>query len=326
LLLTRRQAMRGAGLAGVTVLAASCGTSFDDVRLTIATGGTQGVYYALGNALAQAWHERLPLGRRPQVLSTDGSRANLDLLDAGTADVVFSAADAAALNLSASVPDESRRPAALARLYDDVVHVVVRADSPAVRLADLRGLRVSVGAANSGVLLIAPMRVPWNRLGHPPAATHRTEEKASAATDLHALVEIIGASAAERGLPRPRRPWLPPLPIGITLSELGADGDDRPTADLAPVMVGLEDLPAAQAQRPATFDLVHGSHLLLSSAARSGRSSALRTIAGSLARSISPSDLHLYRLDFGNGVLLPLNDLPIAVASSSLRNPTASSA
>lgn len=153
--LTRRDALRAAGLAGVTMLAASCGRSFDDVRLTIATGGTQGVYYALGGALADAWEQRLSLPQRPQVLSTDGSKANLDLLEAGTADVAFSAADAAAINMAATVRDEGRRPAALARLYDDVVHVVVRADGPARRLADLRGLRVSIGAANSGVLLIA---------------------------------------------------------------------------------------------------------------------------------------------------------------------------
>lgn len=41
--LTRRQLLRAAGLTGATMLAASCGRSFGDVRLTIATGGTQGV-------------------------------------------------------------------------------------------------------------------------------------------------------------------------------------------------------------------------------------------------------------------------------------------
>jgi S-DNA-T family DNA segregation ATPase FtsK/SpoIIIE len=55
---------------------------------------------------------------------------------------------------------------------------------------------------------------------------------------------------------------------------------------------------------------VHGSHLVLAGAARSGRSTLLRTLAASLARSVSPADVHLYGLDFGNGALLPLASLP----------------
>jgi TRAP transporter TAXI family solute receptor len=45
---------------------------------------------------------------------------------------------------------------ALARVHDDAIQVVVPAESPVRRLADLRGRRVSVGARNSGVLVIAP--------------------------------------------------------------------------------------------------------------------------------------------------------------------------
>src|SRR5262249_46848021 len=44
---------------------------------------------------------------------------------------------------------------AVARLYDDYIHLVVRADSPVQELAQLRGLRVSVGPPGSGTALIA---------------------------------------------------------------------------------------------------------------------------------------------------------------------------
>jgi S-DNA-T family DNA segregation ATPase FtsK/SpoIIIE len=76
------------------------------------------------------------------------------------------------------------------------------------------------------------------------------------------------------------------------------------------VPYGRLDIPADQKQVPAVLDIAGGGHLLIAGSARSGRSTALRTIAGSIARSCSPSDVHLYGLDFGNGALLPLADLP----------------
>ena len=43
---------------------------------------------------------------------------------------------------------------------------------------------------------------------------------------------------------------------------------------------------------------------------RSGRSTALRTLAGALADEVAVQDLHLYGLDCGNGALLGLGELP----------------
>ncbi|MCL9759951.1 FtsK/SpoIIIE domain-containing protein [Frankia sp. AiPa1] len=45
-------------------------------------------------------------------------------------------------------------------------------------------------------------------------------------------------------------------------------------------------------------------------APRSGRSTALRSIAGSIADALSARDVHLYGLDFGGGALIGLTDLP----------------
>jgi S-DNA-T family DNA segregation ATPase FtsK/SpoIIIE len=49
---------------------------------------------------------------------------------------------------------------------------------------------------------------------------------------------------------------------------------------------------------------------MIAGAPRTGRSQILRTIAGSLARTNSCGDLHLYALDCGNGALLALSFLP----------------
>jgi S-DNA-T family DNA segregation ATPase FtsK/SpoIIIE len=56
--------------------------------------------------------------------------------------------------------------------------------------------------------------------------------------------------------------------------------------------------------------VVHGEHVLIVGGPRSGRSTALRTFAGSLARDASPQDVHLYGIDCGANALLPLVSLP----------------
>jgi uncharacterized protein len=154
----RRTVLRGllSGAAALGLLGVSgCSSRFAGVRLTLATGGTQGVYYNLGNSLADAWRAQLDLDARPAVLSTAGSVDNLDRLAARAADVVFSQVDTAADQLLRVGEDDPRSLRALARIYDDVVHVVVPASSNAATLADLRGARVSVGAPDSGVQVIA---------------------------------------------------------------------------------------------------------------------------------------------------------------------------
>ncbi|WHT21336.1 TAXI family TRAP transporter solute-binding subunit [Crossiella sp. CA-258035] len=129
-----------------------CGGQLEGVRLTIATGGTAGVYYQLGKALSGAWERDLGMPR-PTVLPTAGSVDALGKLEAGEADLAFAAADAAVRAFDQQRPN--RRLRALARMHDDFFHVIVRAEIPATRLADLRGLRIATGSAESGTRLIA---------------------------------------------------------------------------------------------------------------------------------------------------------------------------
>lgn len=150
---TRRAAVLLGGAALVGALA-DCGGGHGNLRLAVATGNPKGVYYSLGQALARQWADEfgMPL---PRVLPTNGSPANIALLRGGEADVAFSAADAAADAATEARPAGQRRIRALARIYDDYLQVVVRADSTLRNLADLRGHAVSIGAPGSGVELIA---------------------------------------------------------------------------------------------------------------------------------------------------------------------------
>jgi len=124
-------------------------------------------------------------------------------------------------------------------------------------------------------------------------------------TDLSDLVEAIQRAAVEAGIAAPSRPWLPPLPEQISLATL-----DPPGAGPAVAVIGMVDRPSAQAQDPFVLDLAATGPVVVAGTARTGRSTALRTIAASLAQSASPADLHLYALDCGNHALAALGELP----------------
>jgi TRAP transporter TAXI family solute receptor len=107
---------------------------------------------------------------RPRVLATDASIENLQMVADGRADVAFTLADAA----SDAVRGKGRFPrplpvVALARLYDNYVQIVVRADSPIRSVAQLAGRRVSVGPSGSGTRLVAERILDIARLSSPRA-------------------------------------------------------------------------------------------------------------------------------------------------------------
>ncbi|MFC5063425.1 TAXI family TRAP transporter solute-binding subunit [Actinomycetospora atypica] len=139
--------------AGIGLGAAGCAGDADGVPIALASGTPAGVYHRLGAALVDLWGT--DLGARTSLLDSQGSVDNVGMLAAGLADVAFCAVDVAADGAVDGARPE-RPLQALARMHDDAVHVVVPASSDVRRLADLRGRRVSVGAPNSGVLVIAP--------------------------------------------------------------------------------------------------------------------------------------------------------------------------
>ncbi len=149
---SRRTVLRGLGAVGLLAALPGCSVSYPDLRLKLATGAQGGNYFTLGTALARAWQTEL--AATTDVLTTGGSLANLALLGSGGADAVISQVDTAADQWNRT-PNGPRSPRALARIYDDVVHVVVPRSSPVRALGSLRGSRVSVGALDSGVIAIA---------------------------------------------------------------------------------------------------------------------------------------------------------------------------
>lgn len=126
------------------------------VRLSIATGGTGGVYYVYGGALARLISESIP-GVEATAEVTSASIDNLKFLRDSKADIAFTLADTlkdASLGEGAFAgrPVDLR---ALAVLYTNVTHLVTKKTSGVTTLVHLKGKVVSMGSAGSGTETIA---------------------------------------------------------------------------------------------------------------------------------------------------------------------------
>jgi TRAP transporter TAXI family solute receptor len=141
----------------VVVLAAGAAFAASKLRLSIATGGTGGVYYPYGGGLARVLTQKVP-GFQVTAEVTGGSVDNIKLVGAGDADLGLSTIDSAVdgvKGLGAYKDTGPQKIATVAVLYDSFVHIVARADAKIAKVADMRAKRVSVGSAGSSTEAIA---------------------------------------------------------------------------------------------------------------------------------------------------------------------------
>lgn len=124
-------------------------------RLSIATGGTGGVYYPYGGGLANLLSKHID-GIEVTAEVTPASVDNMLLIESEDADLAFVLADTlfdatqGTGAFTAAVPAQ-----ALAVLYNNVTHVVTTDGSGIESIADLAGKTVSVGSPGSGTEIIA---------------------------------------------------------------------------------------------------------------------------------------------------------------------------
>ncbi|MFJ6216269.1 TAXI family TRAP transporter solute-binding subunit [Streptomyces sp. NPDC092296] len=130
-------------------LSPSAGAAYPKGRVGFATGVPRGVYERYGQLL-QAYVRTAMPGVELRLDPSEGSPDNLQRVASGQDAFCIATADAVA---SYTGPGRSRLRA-IARLYDDYMQLVVPADSPVRSVADLRGLKVSVGQPLSGVNLV----------------------------------------------------------------------------------------------------------------------------------------------------------------------------
>ena len=126
--------------------------------INVLTGGTSGVYYPLGVALAKIYGENID-GVKTQVQSTKASVENIKLVTEGRGEIGFALGDsvkaAAEGNAEAGFPEKVEKLRAIAAIYPNYVQIVASKDSGITDLAGMKGKALSVGAPASGTELNA---------------------------------------------------------------------------------------------------------------------------------------------------------------------------
>lgn len=120
--------------------------------MTMGTGGSGGTYYAYGGVLGG--HLKTATGINVNVVTTDGSKANILGMDAGNYQLATVQSDVMAYawqgtnTFAEEGAVESFR--VIGGLYAEAVQLITM--DPAIKsVADLKGKKVSIGAAGSGV-------------------------------------------------------------------------------------------------------------------------------------------------------------------------------
>jgi len=139
-------------LAVALVLTLAACSSGAATTMTMGTGGSGGTYYAFGGVLGN--QIKTSSGITVNVVTTDGSKANILGIDAGNYQLATVQSDvmAYAVQGTSSFAEEGALDSfrVIGGLYDEAVQLITM-DPEIKTVADLAGKKVSIGAAGSGV-------------------------------------------------------------------------------------------------------------------------------------------------------------------------------
>jgi TRAP transporter TAXI family solute receptor len=143
------------GLGAALVIGTAGAQAQQTKQLSIATGGTGGVYYPLGGGFGNILGKEIP-GVTATAQVTGGSVANLQLIASGKADICFTQVDAAwdAINGKDKFP--TKLPiTALAVMYPNHMHAVTVEGTGVNKVEDMKGKRISTGSPGSATEVYA---------------------------------------------------------------------------------------------------------------------------------------------------------------------------
>jgi len=144
-------------LAGAVIASAPVASHAQEF-INVLTGGTSGVYYPVGSALATLYGEKIP-GVQAQVQSTKASVENLNLLQQGKGELALALGDSVKFawegNTDVGFKEPLSKLRGIAAAYPNYIQIAATADSGIKTLADMKGKSMSVGAPKSGTELNA---------------------------------------------------------------------------------------------------------------------------------------------------------------------------
>lgn len=153
--ITRREAL---AIAGAAALAGGlAGPAFAQQKFfRIGTGGTGGTYYPIGGLIANSISDG---NINASAVASNGSVANVNGIVGGAMESGFSQADVAYWAYTGTGIYDGRPKVeelrAIANLYPESIHVIVRKGSGIKSMADIKGKRVSLDEPGSGTLVNA---------------------------------------------------------------------------------------------------------------------------------------------------------------------------
>ena len=142
-------------IIAIFVLSISPAWAQKTTRLSIATGGTGGVYYPLGGGMANIISKYIPYAEATAEVTT-ASVDNCRLVGAGKADLALIMADTGWDAYQGKAQFREKIPLrTVAVLYPNNMHIVTLEGKGIEKVTDLKGKRVSTGAPGSGTEVMA---------------------------------------------------------------------------------------------------------------------------------------------------------------------------
>src|SRR5258705_9214990 len=139
--LARLLAVGAVALVGISTTEAQ-----QNKQLSIATGGTGGIYYPLAGGFGSIIAKEIP-GITATAEVTGGSLDNMKLIGSGNADIAFTQVDTAVDAINGVDKFPKKLPIrALAVMYVNLMPVVTLEGNGITKFEDLKGKRVSSGA------------------------------------------------------------------------------------------------------------------------------------------------------------------------------------
>ena len=139
-------------LTMVFALCAPAVSAAGPAKLNYATGGTSGTYYGFSGVIANVLNEKLSDTLKLKVESTGASKANIQMLASGDADIAIVQNDVMSYAYTGTDLFDGTAPitsfSAVASCYPEYVQILAKKDITSIE--QLAGKKVSVGDAGSG--------------------------------------------------------------------------------------------------------------------------------------------------------------------------------
>lgn len=134
-------------------------------------------------------------------------------------------------------------------------------------------------------------------------SVHETQ-KTQANSEIDVIVERIEELQKQLKLAKISSPWLPPLSPRIYRPDM------KPDENRKKIILAVIDDPETQSQSLYSYTLQEDGNVGVFGTSGYGKTQSIISLLMGIAENFSPEEAHFYLMDFGNGGLMPLKQLP----------------